>query len=310
MSNLKGRDFITLSDFTTDEIIDLLELTRTLKRNHKNGHNLQVLAGKTLGMIFKKNSTRTRVSFAASMSQLGGQALSFLPEELQLARGESLSDTAKVLSRYLDALLIRTHEHTEVTAWADGCTIPVVNGLSDLVHPTQALADFFTLWEIFGKLKGLHMAYTGDGNNMLHSLLIGAAKLGVNLKAACPPGYEPSPLILSLAKDVAQVTGASISIMTDPFEAVTGSDALYCDVWTSMGQDPGNGLRKEALKPYQVNRKLFSVAKPDAVFLHCLPCVRGEEVTADVVDGPSSVVFDEAENRLHAHKAILVAITG
>lgn len=308
MAFLKGRDFLTLADFTSDELRELLELTRFLKEKHKKGDNPRLLAGKTLGMIFKKHSTRTRVSFAASMSQLGGQALPLLPDELQLTRGETLADTARVLSRYLDALLIRTHEHDEVQQWAVECTIPVINGLSDLAHPTQALADFLTLRETKGGLEGLNLAYTGDGNNMLHSLLVGAAKLGVNMSAACPPGYEPSPHVLALAREAAATSGATIRVTADPFEAVTGADAVYCDVWTSMGQESESAMRKAAFKPYQVNGELFSAARPDAIFLHCLPCHRGEEVTADVVDGPASLVFDEAENRLHAHKAILVAI--
>ncbi len=308
MSHLKGRDFLALTDYTSEELSELLQIATFLKQKHKNGESPKILAGKTLGMLFEKHSTRTRVSFAVAMTQMGGQTLPLLPEELQISRGETLSDTGKVLSRYLDALLIRTYEHVKVELWASECSIPIINGLTDLAHPTQALADFLTLQEIYGELKGLKLAYVGDGNNMLQSLLIGSAKLGIHLYAACPPEYQPSPDVLKLAQKAASLTGADIIVTTDPYKATTNADAIYTDVWTSMGQESENAVRESVLKPYQVNQRLLSAAKSGAVFLHCLPCNRGQEVTAEVVDGSSSVVFDQAENRLHAHKAILAAV--
>ena len=308
MITLKGRDFLTLADFTPEELRYLLDLTHYLKEQHKKNADPPLLAGRTLGMIFRKNSTRTRVSFMAGMAQLGGQAIALSPDELQLSRGETLADTAKVLSRYLDAVLIRTFGHEEVLKWAAEATIPIINGLTDWVHPTQAVEDLVTLEEKKGQLKGLKLAYVGDGNNMVHSLLLGAAKLGVHISAACPPGYEPQAQVVALAQTAAQDSGASIEITSDPKTAVAGADAVYTDVWASMGQEEESEARKKVFAPYQINMDLMVHAKPDAIFLHCLPCHRGEEVTAEVVDNPASVVFDEAENRLHAHKAILAAV--
>lgn len=308
MHDLKGRDFISLADFGQDEIRQLLDLAHDLKRQQKMGLTSRLLAGRTLAMLFHKHSTRTRVSFAVGMYQLGGQALYLGANELQLGRGETVADTARVLSRYVDAILIRTYSHELVLELAREASVPVINGLTDLLHPTQALADFFTLEEKKGRLAGLKLAYVGDGNNVAHSLLIGAAKLGVNISLACPPGYGPKEEIVAVAQQAAAGSGAAISIGTDPREAVAGADAVYTDVWTSMGQEAESAARRTAFAAYQVNAALMALAKPDAVFLHCLPCHRGEEVTAEVVDGPWSVVFDEAENRLHVHKAILAAL--
>ncbi|MDK2854855.1 MAG: ornithine carbamoyltransferase [Bacillota bacterium] len=308
MHDLKGRDFISLADFSPEEIRQLLDAAHDLKRQQKLGLSSRPLMGRTLAMLFHKHSTRTRVSFAVGMYQLGGQALYLGADELQLGRGETVADTARVLSRYVDAILIRTYAHELVLELAQEASVPVINGLTDLLHPTQALADFFTLEEKKGRLAGLKLAYVGDGNNVAHSLLIGAAKLGVNISLACPPGYGPKEEIVAIAREAAAGSGAAISIGTDPQEAVAGADAVYTDVWTSMGQEAESGARRTAFASYQVNAALMALAKPDAVFLHCLPCHRGEEVTAEVVDGPWSVVFDEAENRLHVHKAILAAL--
>lgn len=308
MQNLKGRDFLTLADFTPEEIRQLLDLTGYFKQQHKLGVPTPILPGRTLAMIFHKHSTRTRVSFAAGMYQLGGQALYLGANELQLGRGETVGDTARVLSRYVDTILIRTYSHDLVQEFAAWASVPVINGLTDLFHPTQALADFFTLWEKKGTLRGLKLAYVGDGNNVAHSLLIAGAKLGVNVSLACPPGYEPRPDVVALAREAAVLSGATIAIGSDPAAAVAGADAVYTDVWTSMGQEAESEKRTAVFAPYQVNAALLAQAKPDAIFLHCLPCHRDEEVSAEVVDGPQSVVFDEAENRLHAHKAILAAL--
>lgn len=308
MQNLKGRDFITLADFRPEELRQLLDLAHHLKRQQKLGLTCRPLVGRTLAMLFHKHSTRTRVSFAVGMYQLGGQALYLGADELQLGRGETVADTARVLSRYVDAILIRTYSHDLVKELAAAAAVPVINGLTDLLHPTQALTDFFTLQEKKGRLAGLKLAYVGDGNNVAHSLLIGAATLGVNISLACPVGYAPQEEIVAQARQAADRSGAEITVGVDPRAAVAGADAVYTDVWTSMGQEAESAVRRTAFAPYQVNAALMSLAKPDALFLHCLPCHRGEEVTAEVVDGPQSVVFDEAENRLHVHKAILAAV--
>ncbi|MDI3522287.1 MAG: ornithine carbamoyltransferase [Bacillota bacterium] len=308
MQNLKGRDFITLADFSPEELRQLLDFAHYLKQQQKMGLACRPLTGRTLAMLFHKHSTRTRVSFAVGMYQLGGQALYLGADELQLGRGETAADTARVLSRYVDAILIRTYSHELVKELAAAADVPVINGLTDLTHPTQALADFFTLEEKKGRLAGLKLAYVGDGNNVAHSLLIGAAKLGVNISLACPPGYEPQGEIVAMAREAAAKSGTAVAVGTDPREAVAGADAVYTDVWTSMGQEAESAARRTAFAAYQVNAALMARAKPDALFLHCLPCHRGEEVTAEVVDGPQSAVFDEAENRLHAHKAILAAV--
>ncbi|WP_418791482.1 ornithine carbamoyltransferase [Phosphitispora sp. TUW77] len=309
-TSLRGKDLLALYLLTREEIWEILKLAQDLKIKQKNGVACPLLNGKTLGMIFTKSSTRTRVSFEAAMYQLGGYPLFLSGQELQLGRGETIADTAKVLSRYLDGIMIRTFAHSDVEELAKYADIPIINGLTDLNHPCQILADFQTIMEYKGGLKGLKLAYIGDGNNICHSLLNGCAKVGMNISAAVPGGYEPNPEIVKIAKADAEETGAVIEITDDPFKAVKDGDVIYTDVWASMGQEEEHAERLKIFKPYQVNAKLVSCAKPDYLFMHCLPAHRGEEVTAEVIDGPNSVVFDEAENRLHAQKAVLALTMG
>ncbi|MGG4216641.1 ornithine carbamoyltransferase [Paenibacillus jamilae] len=308
--NLKGRDFLELDDYSPEEIQHLIELAIEIKRKHKNGEVYQPLKGKTLGLIFEKSSTRTRVSFEVGMYQLGGHALFLSKNDIQLGRGEPISDMAQVMSRYLDGIMIRTFGHDNVVELARYASVPVINGLSDLAHPCQVLADYQTLYEQKGKLKGLKLAYIGDGNNMAHSLLIGGAKLGVHVSIASPAGYEPDPSVVAVSREIAKQTGSEIVITQSPQEAVKDADAIYTDVWASMGFEEEQKERELAFANFQVNEELVKLAKPDYLFLHCLPAHRGEEVSAGVIDGPNSVIFDEAENRLHAQKALLVALMG
>ncbi|QDY84405.1 ornithine carbamoyltransferase [Paenibacillus polymyxa] len=308
--NLKGRDFLELDDYSPEEIQYLIELAIEIKRKHKNGEVYQPLKGKTLGLIFEKSSTRTRVSFEVGMYQLGGHALFLSKNDIQLGRGEPISDMAQVMSRYLDGIMIRTFGHDNVVELARYASVPVINGLSDLAHPCQVLADYQTLYEQKGKLKGLKLAYIGDGNNMAHSLLIGGAKLGVHVSIASPAGYEPDPSVVAASREIAKQTGSEIVITQSPQEAVKDADAIYTDVWASMGFEEEQKERELAFADFQVNEELVKLAKPDYLFLHCLPAHRGEEVSAGVIDGPNSVIFDEAENRLHAQKALLVALMG
>lgn len=307
--NLKGKDFLALADFSPSEILGLLEKAKKIKELHLAGESYTPLKGKTLGMIFEKSSTRTRVSFEAGMYQLGGNALFLSSNDLQIGRGEPISDTAQVLSQYLDGIMIRTFEHEKVEELAKHASIPVINGLTDLFHPCQVLADLLTIMEIKGELKGLKMAYIGDGNNMAHSLMIGAAKVGMDLSIACPEGYKPEEKVVNMAIEFAKESGANIVVTEDPIEAVKDADVIYTDVWTSMGQEAENEIRLKAFAPvYQVNENLVKHAKDDYVFLHCLPAHRGEEVTAGIIDGSQSAVFQEAGNRLHAQKALLVEL--
>ncbi|SEJ23009.1 ornithine carbamoyltransferase [Paenibacillus polymyxa] len=308
--NLKGRDFLELDDYSPEEIQYLIDLAVEIKRKHKNGEAYQPLKGKTLGLIFEKSSTRTRVSFEVGMYQLGGHALFLSKNDIQLGRGEPISDMAQVMSRYLDGIMIRTFGHDNVVELARYASVPVINGLSDLAHPCQVLADYQTLYEQKGKLKGLKLAYIGDGNNMAHSLLIGGAKLGVHVSIASPAGYEPDPSVVAVSREIAKQTGSEIVITQSPQEAVKDADAIYTDVWASMGFEEEQKERELAFADFQVNEELVKLAKPDYLFLHCLPAHRGEEVSAGVIDGPNSVIFDEAENRLHAQKALLVALMG
>ncbi|MEB4783649.1 ornithine carbamoyltransferase [Paenibacillus jamilae] len=308
--NLKGRDFLELDDYSPEEIQYLIELAIEIKCKHKNGEVYQPLKGKTLGLIFEKSSTRTRVSFEVGMYQLGGHALFLSKNDIQLGRGEPISDMAQVMSRYLDGIMIRTFGHDNVVELARYASVPVINGLSDLAHPCQVLADYQTLYEQKGKLKGLKLAYIGDGNNMAHSLLIGGAKLGVHVSIASPAGYEPDPSVVAVSREIAKQTGSEIVITQSPQEAVKDADAIYTDVWASMGFEEEQKERELAFADFQVNEELVKLAKPDYLFLHCLPAHRGEEVSAGVIDGPHSVIFDEAENRLHAQKALLVALMG
>lgn len=306
--SLKGRDMIELDEYSPEEIQFLLESAIEIKRKQKNGEVYQPLKGKTIGLIFEKSSTRTRVSFEAGMFQLGGHALFLSKNDIQLGRGEPISDTAQVMSRYLDGLMIRTFGHDNVVNLAKYASIPVINGLSDMAHPCQVLADLQTVLEHKGKLKGLKMAFVGDGNNMAHSLLIGGAKMGMHVAVASPKGYEADATIVKLSEEIAAQTGGKITITQDPIEAAKDADVIYTDVWASMGFEEEQAQREAAFADYQVNEELVKAAKPDYLFLHCLPAHRGEEVSEGVIDGANSVIFDQAENRLHAQKALMVAL--
>jgi len=304
------KHLISLHDITTDEFEQIFKLTGKLKRQLKEGVQHHLLKGKTLGMIFSKSSTRTRVSFETGMYQLGGYSLFLSSNDIQLGRGETIYDTAKVLSRYIDGIMIRTFDHNDVLELAQYATIPVIKGLTDLMHPCQILADLFTVYEHKGKLKGLKMAYIGDGNNVANSLLHGCAKVGMHISVASPEGYQCDEQIVAEAIEDAKETGAEIELTNDPQKAIKDADVVYTDTWVSMGQEAEKQKRIEIFMPYQVNGKLFSLAKEDAVFLHCLPAYRGYEVTEDVIDGPQSLIFEEAENRLHVQKAIMVLLMG
>lgn len=306
--NLKGRDFLALADFTPEEIQYLIELAIELKQQHKAGQVHHLLKGKTLGMIFEKSSTRTRVSFEVGMYQLGGHALFLSKDDLQLGRGETIWDTGQTMSRFLDGIMLRTFGHKNVVELARGSTVPVINGLTDLSHPCQALADYMTIYEQKGQLKGLKLAFIGDGNNMVHSLLMGASKLGVDISIATPEGYEPDEEVVQLSQENARHSGAKINISYDPQEAIADADVVYTDVWSSMGFEEEQARREVAFQKYQVNEQLVALAKDDYLFMHCLPAHRGEEVSAGVIDGDHSIIFDQAENRLHAQKAIMAAI--
>ncbi|MGM1050445.1 MAG: ornithine carbamoyltransferase [Bacillota bacterium] len=306
----KGRDMIELDDYTTEEIQYLLDSAIEIKRKQKNGVVYQPLKGKTIGLIFEKSSTRTRVSFETGMFQLGGHALFLSKNDIQLGRGEPISDMAQVLSRYLDGIMIRTFGHDNVINLARYASIPVINGLSDMAHPCQVLADLQTILEHKGTLKGLKMAFIGDGNNMANSLLIGGAKMGMHVAVSSPDGYEPDERIVQLSREIANETGAEITVTQNPLEAVKDADVIYTDVWASMGFEEEQKQREAAFASYQVNEELAKVAKPDYLFLHCLPAHRGEEVSEGVIDGANSVIFDQAENRLHAQKALMVALMG
>ncbi|NUK28757.1 ornithine carbamoyltransferase [Parageobacillus sp. VR-IP] len=306
--SLKGKDFLTLMDISSEDIHDLLALAAQLKEKRLAGQSYTPLTGKTLAMIFEKPSTRTRVSFEVGMIQLGGSALYLNSNDLQLGRGETIADTARVLSQYVDAIMIRTFAHSKVEELAQYAAIPVINGLTDDDHPCQALADLLTIYEVKKELKGLKLAYVGDGNNVAHALMIAAAKVGMDCTIACPPGYEPKETYVNAAVQIGKQSGADIAVTHDPIEAVADADVIYTDVWTSMGQEQESEQRLAAFQEFQVNGKLVKHAKPDYMFLHCLPAHRGEEVTADVIDGPNSYVFQQAGNRLHVQKAILVSL--
>lgn len=305
-----GKDLLSLEDYTPEQINYLLELAYYIKDQRKKGLAFEPLKGKILGMIFEKSSTRTRVSFEAGMIQLGGQAIFLSSRDIQLGRGETIADTARVLSGYLDGIMIRTYSHDDVEELAKYATVPVINGLTDLHHPCQVLADLQTILEIKGTLKGQKLVYIGDGNNMAHSLMIGAAKTGMEMVVAAPEVYLPDEQVTKQAQDIAKETGAKISVTTDPNEAVQDADFIYTDVWASMGQEEEQETRKETFATYQVNDDLLAKAKSDVTFLHCLPAHRGEEVTESVLEGKHSAVFQQAENRLHAQKALLTALMG
>ncbi len=299
------KHFINDNDFTQDEILEIFKKTSFLKEKKKKNIPTPILAGKILAMIFQKPSTRTRVSFEAGIYQLGGIGFYLGANDLQLGRGETIADTARVLSRYVDGIMARVYDHKDIKALAENSTVSVINGLSDLFHPCQALTDYFTIQEKRGSLKQLTLAYIGDGNNVCHSLLISGALLGVNVFVATPKGYEPSTDILNEGNLIAKKTGTKIFITNNPEEAAKNADVLYTDVWTSMGQEKEKQERLKAFSGYEINNKLLSLAKKDALVMHCLPAHREEEISSEVIDGPNSIVFDQAENRLHVQKGIM-----
>ena len=304
------KDLLRVGDLNREEIEELLDLSQKLKARQKDGQKVTPLLGKTLGLIFEKSSTRTRVSFEVGMYQLGGQSLFLSSKDLQIGRGETIPDTARVLSRYLDGLVIRTFGHEIVEEMARHATIPIINGLTDRHHPCQVLADLLTIQEKKQRLQGLKISYVGDGNNMANSWLEGAAKLGLHLTLACPPGYEPDRETYQEALKEAAKSGAKIVITHDPRVAAEDADVLYTDVWASMGQEQEHKERLSAFQGFQLNRPLLRLAKPEVLVMHCLPAHRGEEITDEVLDGPHSIVWDQAENRLHLQKAILVKWMG
>jgi len=296
------RDFLAIESLTTEELHALLDRAAKMKADRRP---TDVLAGRSIGMIFEKPSTRTRVSFEVAITELGAHAVVLNASELQLGRGETVEDTARVLARYVHALVVRTFEQDRLERLARWGDIPIINALSDLMHPCQALADLLTVQERFGRLEGLTLAYVGDGNNVAHSLLTGCALGGMNIRVATPPGYEPISQIVKRAEEIGATTGARITVTTDAAAAADGADALYTDVWASMGQEGEADERKLIFAPYQVNPALVARAAPAAIVMHCLPAHRGEEITDDVIESPQSVVWDQAENRLHAQKALL-----
>ena len=299
------RDLLSLADLTPVEIDDILSLAIDLKAQRKRGESTAMLAGKALAVYLEKPSLRTRASFEVGMAQLGGAVTTLRQEEVGLGTRETAGDVGKVLSRYYDIVVMRTFEHGDVAEVARHASVPVVNGLTDLLHPCQILAALLTLREHFGSLKGLHVAYVGDGNNVANSWMMGAAQMGLRLTVACPPGYEPDTAVRDKAEGLARNTGAALEIVEDPRQSVSGADAVYTDVWASMGQEAEATHRAEVFRPYQVGTELMDRAASHAVVMHCLPAHRGEEITAEVLEGPRSLVFEEAENRLHAQKALL-----
>lgn len=305
--SLAGRDFISMLDFTGEDLRRMLALAAEVKANP--AHWADALRGKTLFMYFEKPSLRTRVTFEAGMTQLGGHAICYGISEGRIGVRESVDDVARNLERWVDAAMLRTFRHELVTDLARRAEIPVINGLTDRLHPCQALADYLTLQEVTGDLVGRRLVYVGDGNNVAHSLLEGGARLGVHVTVVTPPGFEPDAGIVEACRTAAKETGATIEVTGD-VERVAGADAVYTDVWASMGQESEAEARKAAFLPYRVDADMMRKAGPDAVFLHCLPAHRGEEVTDDVADAPTSVIFQQAENRLHAQKAILLLVNG
>jgi ornithine carbamoyltransferase len=301
---------ICLADLSSDDIWHILNTARALKAAWQGGGNEPILAGKSLAMIFEKPSLRTRTSFEVAMVHLGGHALYLSPNEIGLGKRESVADVARVLSRYVDGIEARVFAHRNIEEMARYATVPVINGLSDYTHPCQALADILTLWEHKGEVAGKKLAYVGDGNNVANSLLFIGGKLGIHTSVASPRGYEPHPAVVQLAAESAKDSGARITVTTDPVEGVQEADVVYTDVWTSMGQEAETKERRERFQGFQVNAELMAHAPPDALFMHCLPAHRGEEVTDEVADAPNSVIFDQAENRLHAQKAVLEILMG
>ena len=309
VATLKGRDFLTLRDFSADEILEILRLARMVKESREMFRG--ALDGKGVAMIFEKPSTRTRVSFEMAVSELGGTPIYLRPIEMQLARGESLADTARVLSRYVSLIMARVYEYETLVELARWAEVPVVNGLSNINHPLQTLADLLTIWERFGRLRGIKVAWVGDGNNVCNSLLVGAAKLGLNVTVATPKGYEPNKEFVDEALREAERSGSIIEFCEDPVEAVSGADVVMTDAFVSMGMEAEAEERLKIFLPrYQVTADLMRYAKPNAIFMHPLPAYRGREVSAEVIDGERSAVWDQAENRLHTSKALLLTLLG
>jgi len=302
------KDLLSIDDLAVQDVDSLFELVAECKRNP--ARFASACRGQVLGMLFRKPSTRTRVSFEVGIFQLGGTGLMFRADDLQLGRGETISDTAKVMSRYVDGMMVRTFSHDEVVEFAAHASIPVINGLTDLLHPCQGLTDYFTMWEQGKEFKGLRVAYLGDGNNVAHSLMFGAARLGVHLRLGIPEGYEPDPSIMAAAREKTGSTGATIEIFNDPCEAVAEAEVIYTDVWASMGQEEEEEERNRLFRPFQVNGRLVARAHPEWIFLHCLPAHRGLEVSDEIADHPRSVIFDQAENRLHVQKGIMLNLMG
>jgi ornithine carbamoyltransferase len=303
--HMKGKSLASLYDLTKEEIEQILKTSELLKFQILRGQEHPLLKGKTLAMIFEKPSTRTRVSFEVGMWQLGGYALYLSATDLQLGRGETIGDTARVLSRYVDGIMARVFAHQTILDLVKYSAVPVINGLSDLTHPCQGLADLFTIYEKKGYLSGLKLAYIGDGNNVAHSLIYGCSKVGIDIAVANPKGYEPNPKVVSEGREEARRKGKVVTVTNDPVEAVLGADVVYTDVWASMGKEKEHEERVKIFKPYQVNAELVKRAKQDYIFMHCLPAHRGEEVTDEVADSKNSVIFDQAENRMHTQKALM-----
>jgi ornithine carbamoyltransferase len=304
MQDLKGRDFLSFADLSANEVVSLLTLAAQLKAGE-----VRLSCNQVLGLLFRKASTRTRVSFTVAMHRLGGQVIDLNPSATQVSRGEPLEDTARVLDRYLDILAIRTFEQSEVETFAHYSQMPIINALTDLEHPCQILADLLTIQENFGQLAGLTLTYLGDGNNVAHSLLLGCAMTGMNIRVATPPNYEPAATIVNQARQIAGQR-TTIEITTDPMAAVSGAQVLYTDVWASMGQEDSAEVRLPIFNPYQINGTLLAAAETKAIVLHCLPAHRGEEITAEVMEGPAARVWDQAENRMHAQQALLAQLLG
>ncbi|MGA2463053.1 MAG: ornithine carbamoyltransferase [Thermodesulfobacteriota bacterium] len=306
--HLKGRSLASLYDLTKEEIEQILKTSESLKLQLLRGQEHPLLKGKTLAMIFEKPSTRTRVSFEVGMWQLGGYALYLSSSDLQLGRGETIGDTAQVLSRYVDGIMARVFAHQAILDLVSYSKVPVMNGLSDFSHPCQGLADLFTVYEKKGRLSGLKLAYMGDGNNVAHSLIYGCSKVGMNITLGCPKGYEPDAQVVSRGKEEARKSGSDVIVTNDPNEAAKGADIIYTDVWASMGKEKEREDRLKTFKPYQINTQLVKLAKEGHIFMHCLPAHRGEEVTDEVADSKHSVIFDQAENRMHTQKGLMALI--
>lgn len=305
---LRGRHLLSIGDLSEEDVGHILARAAIFKEQRGKGILSDELRGKTVALIFEKPSTRTRVSFETGIHELGGNPLFLSAQELQLSRGETIADTARTLSRYVHAIVARVTSHDNLLELARHSTVPVINALSPLEHPCQALADLMTIQEKKGRLRGLKLAWVGDGNNVCNSLLLACSLVGIDVSVACPPGYEPNAEVLELSKRRAAESGSKLEVINDPNEAVVGADVVYTDVWVSMGQEGEKMRRLQDFKGYQVNAELLRRAKEDVIFMHCLPAHRGEEVTDEVIDGPHSVVFDQAENRLHVQKAILTMV--